>query len=641
MRVLQATSAVWAAATNTWTGLNVFARTGGFTDHKLTITSKNSELQNGTGTATQSGMIFDKPATDIVNSQGILWSQSGTVKWYIATDAQTSNGENDMVLLWDQTYGAGRTGADMFRIAPSAGTQTQFRAWLSSISANSPTNNHACLRVTAAGDITNANDAAYALQCDAAGTVQRNLVLVQTGAVHQRTSIVFGTYNTGTNVLTDKWRLLTDFASNNTQDFSLYNTVAGTTTWYANSSSQTGFGTDNRPVTALDAMETGSGTVRGLMTKQYSTDTNGAFLIARKARGTLASATTVVTGDVLLRFATEGYDGAAYLRMAAMDVYATGTIGTGRVPTQMIFSTATDAATSVLTAALTLKANQVAMFTDGTAAAPSITITSEPTTGLYRSSSTQFGLSISGTNRYLLGVNTFVHTGSTASEFDLVNDVARLVLGASGDMIISRKAAATTHFGTTDAASAVAQIVGVQGSRAGTDTDTAGGALTLRSGIGTGSAVPSLLTLSGGAASATTASTAQPVVSRFIANAFKVLADNVDTSILSCTVASNSAIGGKIQYTIEVTNGTDYQAETGYVFYNAVNKATAVTRTITESADTQQAVSAGTLTTVWAISAANPAVISVTADSSLTPSAGYPRITFSVFNQGQQAVTVG
>jgi hypothetical protein len=214
------------AISPTWTGLHQWARTGGAAGHKTVLSSVATELHGGTGTPTQSGMVFDKPSSDITNSQGILWSQSGVAKWYMATDAQTSSGENDLVLVWDQTYGASRTGQDMFRIAPSAGTTTQFRAWLGAGGVNSPTDNHAALRITAAGNIANAEDAAIALQLDAAGSVQRNLALVQTGGATERTVLVFGTYNPSTNVLTDKWRILTDFANNNTHDFAIYDSVA-------------------------------------------------------------------------------------------------------------------------------------------------------------------------------------------------------------------------------------------------------------------------------------------------------------------------------------------------------------------------------------------------------------------------------
>lgn len=112
----------------------------------------------------------------------------------------------------------------------------------------------------------------------------------------------------------------------------------------------------------LYVADTGGSDPRGIMTAQYSTDTNGARLHFRKARGTEASPTVVVTGDTLGRVRFSGYDGSAYLQMGSIDVISTGTIGTNRVPTQMIFQTATNSAPSVLTTALTLGSDQSATF---------------------------------------------------------------------------------------------------------------------------------------------------------------------------------------------------------------------------------------------------------------------------------------
>ena len=127
------------------------------------------------------------------------------------------------------------------------------------------------------------------------------------------------------------------------------------------------------------------------------------------------------------------------------------------------------------------------------------------------------------------------------------------------------------------------------------------------------------------------------LVNRSMVAAGKALTDGSATNVLSCTIASGSAIGGVLTYTIDVTDGTDYQVETGQVVWSAVNKAGTVTATVTE-VNSQQNVSSGTLTTSWAISAANPAVISVNADTSLSPSAGYPRITFNLDNNARQNV---
>lgn len=171
-------------------------------------------------------------------------------------------------------------------------------------------------------------------------------------------------------------------------------------------------------------------------------------------------------------------------------------------------------------------------------------------------------------------------------------------------------------------------------------TDKASGALLLATGLGTGNAVPALVRLQGDTASATSGTTDHTTIDRQIANAFKVLTDNSAITVVNATIANNSSIGGVIDYTIEVTDGTDYQAETGSVLYAAANKAGVVTTTITE-VNTQQNLTGGsTLASTWAASAANPTAISVNANSSLVPSTGYPRITFNIRNFGQQAIAI-
>lgn len=168
-------------------------------------------------------------------------------------------------------------------------------------------------------------------------------------------------------------------------------------------------------------------------------------------------------------------------------------------------------------------------------------------------------------------------------------------------------------------------------------TDKAAGALVLKTGIGTGNALPGALTLTGDAMSETSGTTDHAQVRRLSIN-HKVLTDNSAITIENAVLAAGTGIGVIIDYAIEVRDGTDMQIETGSVYVSGVNKAGAFTMTITE-VNSQQAVSSGTLATTWAVSSANPAAVSVNANSSLTPSTGYPRISYSVQNLTQQALT--
>lgn len=117
--------------------------------------------------------------------------------------------------------------------------------------------------------------------------------------------------------------------------------------------------------TMLVIGSTSSSSPRGPMSWQASDDTGSAHYHMRKSRGTFASPTTIVTGDILGRLVFSGYDGSNYLEMGSIRLTSTGTIAATRVPTKMEFLTGTDAAPSVATVALTLNADQTATHAKG------------------------------------------------------------------------------------------------------------------------------------------------------------------------------------------------------------------------------------------------------------------------------------
>lgn len=300
-----------------------------------------------------------------------------------------------------------------------------------------------------------------------------------------------------------------------------------------------------------------------------------------------------------------------------------------RLATGAVIDLGNDVTLTHSTDALTL-AGGVLSLPDGALGAPSLSFASLGATGGFYDSEGDSGLNLG-----FLGVKRF--TFST-NQFQLHSDPGYLLLGINNLVYLMNEATAILQMGL-DAAAPVAQTFKGPDARAGTDTDTVGGRINWRTGLSTGNAVPAIQSMQGGAATVTSGTGAQSVVDRFIPNAFKVLADNVATAVLNATNANGSSVGGLITYTIEVWDGTDNQVETGQAVYSSKNKAGVVTGTITEI-NSQQDLDSGTLATTWAISAANPAVISVNANSSLTPSTGFPRITFSLQNLGQQAVAV-
>ncbi len=142
-------------------------------------------------------------------------------------------------------------------------------------------------------------------------------------------------------------------------------------------------GQASAPLTKLHVVETSTATLRGALFGQYSTDTLSSKVTTRKARGSYASPTTIVTADVLSNWTTAAYDGTNFLDAASIRTTSVGIIGTGRTPTKMEFMTMTDVSTGVLTVALTLDQNQNGVFA-GTIAASNLSLSGNfATTGAF------------------------------------------------------------------------------------------------------------------------------------------------------------------------------------------------------------------------------------------------------------------
>jgi hypothetical protein len=211
----------------------------------------------------------------------------------------------------------------------------------------------------------------------------------------------------------------------------------------------------------------------------------------------------------------------------------------------------------------------------------------------------------------------------------------------STDLILSRKGAANLQLGDADAAAPVAQKLSVQSVVGGT-SNIAGALWTFIASLGTSQGRPGKIDIQGGALITASGSTQQTAVSRLSLSNALVLVNNTVTTLVSATVASNSVASGIIRYSIEVFNGTDLQVETGMAAYQVVNKGGVFSlNTVTQPTGyPKNAVTSGTLTVSFAISGANPALVSVNANSSLTPSTGYPRIVWTLENLTNQAVAI-
>lgn len=162
------------------------------------------------------------------------------------------------------------------------------------------------------------------------------------------------------------------------------------------------------PATLFQVADTATTSPRGIMSSQHNTGTDGARLHLRKSRGTLVSPTTVVTGDTLGRVVASGYDGSNYLEMGTISVVASGTVASTRVPTELQFWTATDAAPSVLTQRMTILNNGNVGIAN---AAPAQAL---DVTGSIKFSGGLIGPSIQPASNSTTAVQVFKADGSTA-----------------------------------------------------------------------------------------------------------------------------------------------------------------------------------------------------------------------------------
>jgi len=142
--------------------------------------------------------------------------------------------------------------------------------------------------------------------------------------------------------------------------------------FYNTTDNRMGLGTDT-PMTKLNVVDTINTSPRGILSSQYSTDTAGARIGFAKARGSVSSPSVISSGDTIGRLMFRGFDNLylaavpasmGFVESASIEVISTGTIAsaTGRVPTRMVFSTGTDAATTVLTEAMRINSDQTVLL---------------------------------------------------------------------------------------------------------------------------------------------------------------------------------------------------------------------------------------------------------------------------------------
>ena len=217
---------------------------------------------------------------------------------------------------------------------------------------------------------------------------------------------------------------------------------------------------------------------------------------------------------------------------------------------------------------------------------------------------------------------------------------ASLTLGVNIDQILNGQAARSISSARNTTSNTAGNTLTVAASGAtSAATDKAGGSLILAPGVSTGTGEANVA-IKDYTRALSTGTSDNTTVDRVIFGGGKAVTDNSGTAMVNMTLASNTAVAAVIRYSDEVFNGTDVQIEEGSVTCHATNKAGAFANNTCVKYGNQQAMTNGTLTVTWTITAANPAVITLTTDSSLTPSTGYHRVTYNVENLTAQAITL-
>lgn len=254
------------------------------------------------------------------------------------------------------------------------------------------------------------------------------------------------------------------------------------------------------------------------------------------------------------------------------------------------------------------------------------------------------GLMFGSANQVGLKANATTWLALDTSSTQAVNIPSGSLLGWSGsntfgasnvDTMMGRRGAANFRFGNPDNNGAVnAQTIGVQ--NAVTGTDLAGADFTIAGPLGTGAGAPHAVNIQGPNVLAT-GGTSQTEVLALGTRWFKALTNNTVTTVANVTDASNTAAAIIVHYGIEVFDGTNLQWETGLVMCGINNKAGVFAQNTCTKSGNAPGLGSGTLTVTWTITGANPALLQINSNSSLTTTTN--RLYYNIENLTNQAVT--
>ena len=124
---------------------------------------------------------------------------------------------------------------------------------------------------------------------------------------------------------------------------------------------------------------------------------------------------------------------------------------------------------------------------------------------------------------------------------------------------------------------------------------------------------------------------------QYIKAATKTLTESSATGIVDIAITAGKVAGGRVLYTVEANDATDYQAITGYAAFSVVNKGGTMTAELSPITEATAA-SIGTLTcTPTLVSGTNKVTLSLNAVSSLTQTT--LRVRWQLVHDGNATIT--
>lgn len=248
----------------------------------------------------------------------------------------------------------------------------------------------------------------------------------------------------------------------------------------------------------------------------------------------------------------------------------------------------------------------------------------------------------SGTAGYTIllinSIETSIGSGIKALQDWQVGGVSKMYVDNAGGIYQTGQAAQTHSVLRHTTANTAGNSLSVNaGGATSAATDKAGGTVSIAPGVSTGTGI-SYAAVKRYDRAASTGTSDNATYEAVIVCSPKTLTNTSAIGLFDVAMPAGSSCGGTMSYTVECTNGTDYQTRAGVVVWTSTNKAGVYVSSIASTGE-QVAVSTGTLTNAWTVvSGTNKVTITLASTSSLTPTV--LKVWMKIDNGSSKAITL-